>query len=138
MIIKNLKRFLPLLLLLLVACKSSKSHQDVLVLSAPTGPAFNADSAFAFCQAQCDFGPRTMNSAAHDQCEAWIIKQFQQFGCQTVTQKTVLQGYDGTALNSTNIIASTQPDNTTRVMLCAHWDSRPWADNDPDERNWKT
>jgi len=23
-------------------------------------------------------------------------------------------------------------------MLCAHWDSRPWADNDPDERNWKT
>ena len=22
-------------------------------------------------------------------------------------------------------------------MLCAHWDSRPWADNDPDEANWR-
>ena len=63
MIIKNLKRFLPLLLLLLVACKSSKTHQEVLVLSSPAGPAFNADSAFSYCQAQCDFGPRTMNSA---------------------------------------------------------------------------
>ena len=34
----------------------------------PVGPAFNADSAMVYCAAQCDFGPRTMNSEAHDQC----------------------------------------------------------------------
>ena len=57
---------------------------------------------------------------------------------QVTPQKAVLKGYDGTSLNSTNIIASYRPDLSDRVLLCAHWDSRPWADNDPDEANWKT
>ena len=35
----------------------------------PVGPAFNADSALAYCQVQCDFGPRVMNSEAHG--EVW-------------------------------------------------------------------
>ena len=79
-----------------------------------------------------------MNSKAHDDCEKWIISKFESFGMQVTPQKAVLKGYDGTSLNSTNIIASYRPDLTDRVLLCAHWDSRPWADNDPDEANWKT
>ena len=56
----------------------------------------------------------------------------------TVTrQETTLKGFDGTSLKSTNIIASYLPEQTARLLLCAHWDSRPWADNDPDEANWK-
>ena len=135
---RNSLLLLILLVFVLAGCKSSKSNQDLLISNVPVGPDFNADSAFAFCQAQCDFGPRTMNSTAHDQCEEWIIRKFQLYGCKTTTQKTTLRGYDGTELKSTNIIASTQPDNTTRVMLCAHWDSRPWADNDPDSTKWRT
>ena len=38
---------------------------------------------------------------------------------------------------SSSIIASYLPEQTARLLLCAHWDSRPWADNDPDEANWK-
>ena len=34
----------------------------------PVGPTFNSDTTFAFCAAQCNFGPRTMNSAAHEKC----------------------------------------------------------------------
>lgn len=102
----------------------------------PVGPAFCADSAYAFCQQQCDFGSRTMNSKAHDDCEQWIISKFQQYGMTVIPQKTLLKGYDGTMLRSTNIIASYKPDLTERILLCAHWDSRPWADNDPDENNW--
>ena len=62
----------------------------------PVGPAFNADSAFAYCQAQCDFGPRTMNSEAHDLCGEWIVRKFKQFGCEVEEQKADLKGYDGT------------------------------------------
>jgi Zn-dependent M28 family amino/carboxypeptidase len=47
-----------------------------------------------------------------------------------------LKGYDGTTLHCTNIIASYRPELTDRILLCAHWDCRPWADNDPDEANW--
>jgi Zn-dependent M28 family amino/carboxypeptidase len=57
---------------------------------------------------------------------------------EVIEQKATLRGYDGTALRSTNIIASYKPELTDRILLCAHWDSRPWADNDPDEKNWKT
>jgi len=78
-----------------------------------------------------------MNSKAHDDCEQWIIDKFQQYGCTVIPQKTTLNGYDGTPLKSTNIIASLKPDLTTRILLCAHWDSRPWADNDPDSTNWR-
>lgn len=102
----------------------------------PVGPTFSADSALYFCQQQCDFGPRTMNSEAHDRCEQWIADKFRQYGMTVTPQKTVVKGYDGTQLRATNIIASYKPDAATRIMLCAHWDCRPWADNDPDENNW--
>jgi Zn-dependent M28 family amino/carboxypeptidase len=104
----------------------------------PVGPVFSADSAYLYCQQQCDFGPRTMNSKAHDLCEEWIVSKFKAFGMEIATQKADLKGFDGTILKSTNIIASYKSELANRILLCAHWDSRPWADNDPDEANHKT
>ncbi len=101
------------------------------------GPTFNEDSAYAFCAAQCAFGPRTMNSEAHERCASWIAGQFEKYNCKLQIQKADLKGYDGTILKASNIIASYRPEATTRVLLCAHWDSRPWADNDPDSANHK-
>lgn len=103
----------------------------------PVGPVFNADSAMLFCHQQCQFGPRVMNSEAHDRCRQWIVDKFRSYGLDVEEQRADLTGYDGTTLHATNIIARTpNPDGKSRVMLCAHWDSRPWADNDPDSANW--
>lgn len=99
---------------------------------APVGPTFNSDSAYAFTSAQCAFGPRTMNSTAHDKCESWIKSKFKSYGLEVKTQKADLKGIDGELFHSTNIMASYNPKATTRILICAHWDSRPWADNDPD------
>ena len=96
---------------------------------------FNADSAYAFCAAQCQFGPRIMNSDAHEQCGQWIAGKFTQYGYQVELQKADLKGYDGTLLKSSNIIAHSNA-KAPRILICAHWDSRPWADNDPDSANW--
>lgn len=104
--------------------------------ASPVGPDFNADSAYAFTQAQCDFGPRDMNSKGHEECGAWIVAKFKGYGCKVTTQEADLKSYDGTTLKSTNIMAQYNPGATTRILLCAHWDSRPWADNDPDSANW--
>ena len=106
------------------------------VAAQPVGPAFSADSAYSYCEQQCAFGPRTMNSQAHDACGQWIMGKFRSFGLTVTPQNTLLKGYDGTMLRATNIIASYRPELTDRILLCAHWDSRPWADNDPDEANW--
>ena len=116
--------------------KAEVSETEEIEKVQPVGPDCNADSAYIYLQEQCDFGPRTMNSVAHDKCEKWIIQKFEQYGCKVTTQKATLNGYDGTPLRSTNIMASYNPTATTRIMFCAHWDCRPWADNDPDSTNW--
>lgn len=100
-------------------------------------PAFSADTVLRLCREQCAMGPRVMNTAAHEQCREWIATQFRRHGCTVTEQTATLTGYDGTALRSTNICATT--DTTSRrprILVCAHWDSRPWADNDPDSANW--
>ena len=125
-----------MLALLLMACgNTKKSTTETSTVAVPVGPTFMADSAYLFCQQQCDFGPRTMNSEAHDRCGQWIAEKFRQYGMEVTLQRADLSGYDGTTLKCTNIQASYRPDIQNRILLCAHWDSRPWADNDPDEQN---
>ena len=126
-----MKRIIYILLTvsLLAACGTTKKSQATQSAVALT---FNADSAYEFCAAQCDFGPRTMNSTAHEQCAQWIQQKFEQYGYQVTLQKADLKGYDGTILKSTNIIATSpyaaaSPQPAPRIFICAHWDSRPWA-----------
>jgi len=128
--------------LLLVSCGGARQNtqkpSSATSQSKPVGPVFSADSAMAFCAAQCGFGPRVMNSEAHERCGAWIAQQFQRFGMRVIEQRATLTGYDGSQLLSNNIIASYLPEKAERILLCAHWDSRPWADNDANEDNWHT
>ena len=145
-----MKKIVPIMLIFVLALAaiayivpmfSGNSEADTEVEEAtakvlPVGPTFSADSAFAFCEAQCKFGPRTMNSDAHERCGQWIARQFKAYGMEVTTQKANLTGYDGTTLRATNIIASYRPEAAERILVCAHWDSRPWADNDPDSLNW--
>lgn len=133
-----MKNLYLILLCVCAALSACKNTQNVVDEPQATGPAFQADSAYVYCQKQCDFGPRTMNSTAHDACRDWIRSEFERHGCVVNYQHADLKGYDGTMLHSTNIIASAFPDRQQRIMLCAHYDSRPWADNDPDEANHHT
>lgn len=130
---------LAYMMLTAASCKQKKNETSVSSeeIGTPVGPQFNADSAYAYCAAQCEFGPRTMNSDAHEKCCKWIAEKFTQMGCDVDLQKAPLTGYDGTMYNSTNIIAQHRPEATKRILLCAHWDSRQWADNDPDSANWR-
>ena len=135
-------KIISFLILLCVICSCSTTKKSQTTEQSVVSVEFNADSAYAFCAAQCDFGPRTMNSEAHERCAQWIQQQFEQYGYSVQLQKADLKGYDGTILKSTNIIASQKLTANSqkpeaRIFICAHWDSRPWADNDPDEANWR-
>ncbi len=129
-------------LVLLVACSLLKGARSADVAATDDARlsrlVFDADSALAYCARQCDFGPRTMNSAAHDACGEWIKAAFANFGLEVKSQRATLTGYDGTPLRCENIGAFYRPELTRRILVCAHWDSRPWADNDPDPANHRT
>jgi len=127
---------------LLVFFLNSRSHKprtyqlteaDTIALT--PAPVFNPDSAMAYVQAQCDFGPRTPNSQAHEQCADWIVAKFTAFGASVEEQRTTLKGYDGTEYACRNITAHVNPELADRVVFGAHYDSRLWADNDPDPAN---
>ena len=131
------KTMMATAMLAMVSCGGAKVNNQSTVSGVeqhkPVAVSFNADSAYTFCQQQCDFGPRTMNSKAHEQCGQWIAAKFQQYGLHVTEQRTTVKGFDGTPLLANNIIASYKPELQDRILVCAHWDSRPWADNDPDE-----
>ena len=134
---------IPLLIAMvaMLSCGNAKSgqQQDGQAQGQEASvPAFDADSAYAHVKAQVDFGPRVPGSKGHSACADWLIAKLTSYGAEMHVQRVELQRYDGVALPAVNIIASFDPSNTKRVMLCAHWDTRPWADNDDDEGNFHT
>lgn len=135
--IKNLF-IIPFLMLGIVSCGNSKKADDTEATEKKItvkAPEFDADSAYAYVQAQADFGPRVPNTQAHRDCGEYLAKQLEKFGAKVYNQYADLKAWDGTILKARNIIGAYKPDNKKRVMLCAHWDSRPYADYDADEKN---
>lgn len=101
-------------------------------------PEFNADSAYTYINRQIDFGPRVPNTEAHKACGNYLVSELKRFGAQIFEQEAILTAYDGTKLNARNIIGSFDPENKKRVLLFAHWDTRPFADQDMDKANHYT
>jgi len=98
-------------------------------------PNFNTDSAYHYIEQQLAFGNRVPTSPSHDKCADYLIAYFKQHADTVYIQKYTATAFDGTKLKSTNIIASFNPAAKTRVMLSAHWDSRPFADQDTIDQN---
>ncbi|MBR4294278.1 MAG: M28 family peptidase, partial [Bacteroidaceae bacterium] len=140
--IKAFPILLGIAALAVTACKGGTEKQASQpaepTAAAVVVPAFNADSAYSFVKAQVDFGPRVPNSKEHRACGDYLAAKLKEYGAEVINQEAELVAYDGTRLNARNIIAQFQPEKKGRIMLCAHWDSRPWADSDPDASKHRT
>ena len=130
-----MKQLLTLLIttLLVVACKNGTTTTETVYEQ--QSPDFCVDSAYLYIAQQCAFGPRVMNSEAHDACAAYIAAKFESFGALVINQDAEGTLYDGTKVQMRNIVASYNPSNPVRLMICSHWDSRPMADHDALEAN---
>ena len=125
----------------MISCSQTPSSSSAKVESQPVKqqnvPAFDADSAWVFVENQVKFGPRVPNSEAHVACGNYLASELKRFGAQVYEQEATLTAYNGTQLKAKNIIGSFNPENSKRVLLFAHWDSRPYADHDMDPANHK-
>ncbi len=110
-----------------------KPEQASITLKTPTVPIpqFDANSAFNYLVKQVDFGPRAPNTDAHQQCLQYLQQVLSMYADSVQLQKFNVPGYDGVVLHLTNIIAHFNLKSKTRVLLTAHWDSRPRADHQP-------
>jgi len=98
-------------------------------------PSFNKDSAYAYIVAQLAFGPRVPGTPAHEKCADYITGRLKSWCRDVIIQKCRMAAFNGKMLDGKNIIASWKPELKNRIILCSHWESRPWADHDPDPKN---
>lgn len=96
-------------------------------------PDFDGDSAYHYVDRQVAFGPRVPNTKAHEACGDYLVKTLGRFGADVQEQKMVLTAFDDTRLNARNIIGVYGADKKKRVLLFAHWDTRPFADAEADQ-----
>ncbi len=95
-------------------------------------PVFSGEQALADVQYQVELGPRTPDSPAHEKIIQWLTEELQASGWEVEVQKFTLQGH-----LIRNVVARRGTDKTPWVMLGAHYDTRLWADQDPDPAKQK-
>jgi hypothetical protein len=112
--------------------RESKPQDEKKPIVANPAPSFSGKQAFAYLTAQTAFGPRNPGSRGHEECLNYLVSELNKFTPSVETQPFTLQGY-GETLKLTNIIARFNPAAASRVILLAHWDTRPRAEHDPDK-----
>ena len=114
------------LLLLCVSC--AKQQQSS---TADVRWAFSADSAYSYIAQQVAFGARVPGTEEHAACGDWLVKKLAQYGAQVQNQYGTMPNYAGEQQTLRNIVAYMDGDTQHAILLCAHWDSRPWSDEEP-------
>lgn len=100
-------------------------------------PDFNSDSAFSYIAKQADMGPRVPGTNAHKKAVSWYESFFRQTGAEVKILGGNVNTFDGKSWRIDNVIASYNLQAKSRILLCAHYDSRPFSDKDPDMANRK-
>lgn len=130
--------------IMMTACGSGTSEKAAAetpdgthdLTTAATWPQFNADSAYSFTAQQVKFGPRVPGTTAHRQCRDYIASSLNRFGADTVLfQEATVTAFNGKRLPMTNIIARFNTVSPRRILVAAHYDTRPWADEDSEASN---
>lgn len=99
-------------------------------------PVFDGERAFYFLEKQVEFGPRFAGTEGHIACRDYFIETLQPLAEEVRTQPFLFSfGSPAKTATGYNVIARFQPQVADRILLCAHWDTRPWADSDPDPAN---
>lgn len=93
-------------------------------------PEFNGSRAFDMLLKQTSLGPRNPGSEGHRACLDFLIASLKSSADSVRVQEFTHKGYGGETLHLTNVVASFKPAASSRVLFCAHWDTRPRAERD--------
>lgn len=125
---------------LIESCQSKKDSidkEDDNIKVAIAQPAkFNSDSAYSYLKQQLTFGPRVPGTEGNAACREYIVSELKRHGASNVNIQTgEVTPFTGEKIQIGNIMGSYSPEKKDRVLLLAHYDTRPWADNDQTEEN---
>lgn len=120
-----------LFLLFLLGCSENNNSGLTFTEKGREVPAFDVDSAYHFVNEQVQLGPRVPNSQAHREAIDYYTRKLSEYAGENAVyvQRFEAEGYDE-SLTLGNVIAAFNLNSPDRIMISAHWDSRPRADMD--------
>lgn len=95
-----------------------------------SAPVFSGTNAYDLVAKQVAFGPRNPNSEGHIAMGNWLVDTLKLYADTVYVQTADLKAFNGDILKSKNVIASFNPESKKRMFVAAHWDTRPFADQD--------
>ena len=130
--------FIVIIAIIFTACEDNNSNNDKDKMLDPQEPIkvripkFDGNAAKEFVAKQVSFGTRVTGSEGHQKCKDWLVSQFKSFGAEVIEQDFTATTFNNVKLNATNIIARYNLNIKERIILSAHYDTRPFAEKDPD------
>lgn len=123
--------------LTLAACNDEPPAPPPPPVLATDRPDFDGARAFDLVVRQVEFGPRVPGTPGHAAQLEWMVAQLDSLADSVWTQSFEHRHSEtGAVLNLTNVVARFVPDAERRIVLLAHWDTRPTSDMaQPDEQN---
>jgi hypothetical protein len=93
---------------------------------------FDGQQAYAYLERLCEFGPRPAGSQAMREQQKYLIEHFRNLGAQVTLQEfTVRHPVQHKRVTLANLLIEWHPEAQERILLCAHYDTRPYPDQDP-------
>ena len=117
------------ILVLLLLCVSCVKQQQSSTTNSQLST-FSADSAYTYIAQQLAFGARVPGTQAHEACGDWLLSELVRHGAQVKNQHGTMTNYAGKPQAIRNIVAILEGNTSHAILLCAHWDCRPWSDEE--------
>ncbi len=99
-------------------------------------PKFDSANAFSILQKQCDFGPRPVGTSAHEKTRDYLFGELRK-SADAAELQNFTYTYKGTTYKLSNIIAHFGTSKEPGILLSAHWDTRPTADQELEKADQK-
>ncbi len=96
---------------------------------------FDPAKAFGYLVRQTQFGPRDPGSSGHEQCLKYLHAELERYAEVVLSQSFSYSVPGWKRVQLTNLLSSFNTRATNRLFISAHWDTRPWADQDPEKKN---
>lgn len=125
------------IILLIAACTTAAACNNAAPGEATRetidAPAFDGDSAFALLERQVAFGPRVPGTAGHRAQLEWMTDFLRARADTVIVQRFTHRRANGDSVPMANVFARFRPEAQDRVLVLAHWDTRPMADQEENE-----
>ena len=113
---------------MLLVATGATACADELDGPTPGSPSFDGASAMELVERQVAFGPRVPGQRGHAAQLSWMIARLDSLAPEVTADTFPYVTTGGDSLTLTNVVARFRPEVERRILLLAHWDTRPWSD----------